>query len=110
MYKYNPGIVNEETEDLLDMSILRFFNLAQAPSHRFNIIPTISWCPLHLQGTSNLCSVFVFHIYYYLNMLRNMPIKDIIDNKLQEVSKIPLFLEELSKELPGTGEHEISLQ
>ncbi len=112
VYKYNSGIVDEASEYRLDMSIVHFFELVQAQSrsHHFNIIPTTSWCPIQLQGTSNLCTVFVFNIYYYLNMLRKMPIKDIIDNKLQEISKIPLFLEELSKELPGTGAEEISLQ
>ena len=111
VYKYNSGIVDEENEYLLDMSILDFFKLVQSRSHHlFNIVPTTSWCPKHLQGTSNLCTVFAFNIYYYLNRNRKMSIKDIIATKLQEMSNILPFLEKLSVELPGTGEHEISLQ
>jgi hypothetical protein len=108
VYKYNSGIVDERTEDRLDMSIRYFFKLVQEQScsHHFNIICTTSWCPLHLQGTSNLCTVFVFHIYYYLNMLRIMPIKDII-KELQNLKKIRRFIMELSALIPGTGAEDI---
>ena len=107
VYKYNSGFSDEIVEQLLDSSIINFFNLIQ--SRNFDIVPTHTWCPKNIQGTSNLCTIFVFNIYYNLNKYRGLSIEEIIEYKLQEMTNIIPFLQDLSKDLPGTGEHEISL-
>jgi len=65
VYKYNSGYSNDESEQILDNDIKFFFSLIKGL--KFNFVDTATWCPKSIQGTSNMCTVFVFNIYYYCN-------------------------------------------
>lgn len=107
VYKYNSGFHDPKVEEFLDRSIVEFFALAANPG-MYNIIPTVSWCPMGLQGKSNLCTVFVFNIYHHLNKYPERSIKDIIDGGYQDMDQIKLFLAKLMEHIEGAGRYTIS--
>jgi len=108
VYKYNSGFTDDNIEARMDTGIKNFFKLVgEYSNNRYSMIPTYSWCPKYLQGSSNLCTVFVFHLYYLLSTQRNVPIKHILMGRSQDMETVGEFLQELQRHLQGRGDQTI---
>lgn len=100
VYKYNSGFFDLKNEELIDMLFLHFLTKVQAKSKfHYDLKVTASWCPRNLQGTTELCTVYAFHIYYYLAKYRQMSITDILNYQQQHSNLIIPFYIDLSKKV-----------
>ena len=108
IYKYNSGYRDKDAEIKMDKHIIEFYNkYYKKPDYYYNIIQTDSWCPMSLQGSTNICGVYCFHIYHLLNKYTDISITDIIRESVRE--KVMPFLQELASKIPGTSSTQMRL-
>lgn len=100
VYKYNSGFFDPNNERELDLMFLKFLERVETISkYHYNLNPTETWCPRNLQGATELCTVYAFHIYYYLAKYRQMSIKTILDYQQQRPELVSPFYEDLVKKV-----------
>lgn len=108
IYKYNSGFRDKEGEVKMDKHLIHFYREYQRkPGFKYNIIQTESWCPMSLQGKTNICGVYCFHIYHLLNKHPEISIKNIINESTRE--KVLPFLQKLASKIPGTSSQQMKL-